>query len=97
MPEYIDRDRALQFRLTTKLRPTEVTAVRAVVEAIAEYIKSIPAADVRPVVRAKWRLNNDGSGTCSHCGRTQNDCWDYDNCDNYCPNCGADMREESNA
>lgn len=51
--------------------------------------------DVRPVVRGKWLLADDGDGKiCSICGT------DY--CDlvlpvlewNYCPNCGADMRGE---
>lgn len=50
---------------------------------------------VRPVRRGKWTLNKDGSGTCSECGRTQKNCWDLDNWDNFCHFCGADMREES--
>lgn len=60
-----------------------------------EAIRSIPAADVRPVVRGRWKLNKDGSGVCSVCGRTQLNCWDDDNQDNYCHYCGADLREES--
>ena len=55
----------------------------------------VPAADVRPVVRGMWKLNKDGSGVCSVCGRTQLNCWDLDNWDNYCHHCGADMRGES--
>lgn len=50
------------------------------------------SADVRPVVRGKWTLNKDGSGTCSECGRVQTSCWDIDNWDNFCHHCGADMR-----
>lgn len=61
---------------------------------IKPIINSIPAADVRPVVRGKW-LDVTWCGedylSCSMCGygalaheRT-----------NFCPNCGADMREES--
>ena len=57
-----------------------------------KIIKNIPAADVRPVVRGKWTLNKDGSGTCSECGRVQTSCWDIDNWDNFCHHCGADMR-----
>ena len=60
-----------------------------------DFVKSIPAADVRPVVRGKWTLNKDGSGTCSECGRKQSGCWDLDNWDNFCHFCGADMREEA--
>lgn len=58
-----------------------------------EAFNEIPAADVRPVRRGKWTLNKDGSGTCSECGRRQNNCWDLDNWDNFCHFCGADMRE----
>lgn len=58
----------------------------------------IPAADVRPVVRGKWEpvvaANEDGSPyqagiRCSECGHF--DVWEF----NFCPNCGADMREEN--
>lgn len=54
---------------------------------------TIPAGDVRPVVRGKWTLNKDGSGTCSECGKVQKSCWDLDGWDNFCHHCGADMRE----
>ena len=51
-------------------------------------------ADARPVIRGKWTLNKDGSGTCSECGFVQNSCWDLDGWDNFCHHCGADMRGE---
>ena len=57
---------------------------------------NIPAADVRPVVRGKWRIidiKNTKNGPvrtceCSECrfGAT------FTKGPNYCPNCGADMR-----
>lgn len=53
MAEYIKREAALNFRLTVRLRPEELTAAQAVAEAIMEHIKAIPAADVAPVVRCK--------------------------------------------
>ena len=61
----------------------------------SDRMGDIPAADVRPVVRGKWTLNKDGSGTCSECGFVQNSCWDLDNWDNFCHHCGADMRGEN--
>jgi len=61
--------------------------------AIAKRILSIPAADVRPVKRGRWKLNKDGSGTCSECGFVQHNCWDLDGWDNYCHHCGAMMEE----
>ena len=59
-------------------------------------IDSAPTIDpesLRP--KGKWKLNKDGSGTCSVCHRTRSDVWDMDNWDNYCSRCGADMRGES--
>ena len=52
-------------------------------------IRGLPAADVRPVVRGVW-VKNGWSIRCSICG--------YDMpfaTRNFCPNCGADMRGES--
>ena len=67
---------------------------------IYRRLKRLPAADVRPVVRGKWvqDQNNKDYFSCSCCheeimefpsdmGYTH-----YD----YCPNCGADLREEGN-
>ena len=61
---------------------------------LAERIKQLPAADVRPVVRGKWEpvvaANEDGSPyqagiRCSECCHF--DVWEF----NFCPNCGAEM------
>lgn len=52
--------------------------------------KATPVTDVRPVARGKW-VYNDGDNIpyCSECMMPQDsEC-------NFCPNCGADMREES--
>lgn len=62
----------------------------------------LAAADVRPVVRGKWIDRDDdyygwNMWACSACGEefvlTEGtpDMNDY----HFCPNCGADMREES--
>ena len=60
-----------------------------------QCFNTIPAADVRPVVRGKWLpTRDDNKKECSKChvihliaqypaGRAD-----------WCPNCGADMREE---
>lgn len=58
---------------------------------LEEIIDDQPCADVRENVHAKWTLNDDGSGTCSRCRRTQKCVWDYDNFQNYCGHCGAQM------
>ena len=57
-------------------------------------IEAAPTIDPESLrQKGKWRLNKDGSGTCSECHRTRNDVWDMDNWDNFCSHCGADMRE----
>lgn len=53
-------------------------------------------ADAAPVVRGKWIFHDNGDATCDQCGRYQKAIWDYDNWQNFCGNCGADMREVQN-
>ena len=50
-----------------------------------------PAADVADVRHGTWTLRSDGSGTCSECGFTQKNVWDYDNQQRFCGVCGAKM------
>ena len=60
-----------------------------------DEIESIPAADVRPVVRGRWKWELADNGwanhICSDCGWTKNTDihvrLDY----NFCPNCGATL------
>ena len=58
-------------------------------------VQRVPAADVRPVARGQW-INDRRCGfgsvesECSICGRNQIRKSYYD----FCPNCGADMRED---
>lgn len=63
-----------------------------------EEVEDYPAADVREVKRGKWILfdipknmvmtNETPLYSCSECSAKMS------NRTNYCPNCGADMREE---
>lgn len=54
-------------------------------------ILRIPAADARPVVRGEWVEDDYGFIHCSICGTE----WDEPEHPktNFCPSCGADMRE----
>ena len=65
------------------------TSMRAAIAADCIF-DAIPAANVRPVVHGHWEEPDDDYGyfICSNCEeRSPNDeCW------NYCPFCGADMR-----
>lgn len=60
-------------------------------DALNEIIDNIPKEEVAPVIHAKWKLHNDGRGTCSHCNFTQANVYDYDNYQRYCGVCGAKM------
>ena len=73
----------------------------------ADIVKAIPAADVVEVKKAKWITGNENPRTygrirsmCGRCGAFALyefvNVGSFGEClSNYCPNCGADMREES--
>lgn len=61
-----------------------------------QLLDRLPTADVQVVRHGEWHLHPDGSGTCSLCGRTQKAVWDFDNAQEYCGKCGADMRGDKN-
>lgn len=81
--EYIEREAARKYILD------EYPLLQR--DRLMRTIDDIPAADARPVVRGKWVYNApfDNIPYCSECLMPQgSEC-------NFCPNCGADMREES--
>lgn len=98
MSDYISRELSLK-RLDSYAKGIDETdTFGAMLRAI---ISDIPAADVRPVVRGRWERmsDNDVFGDihckCSACGE---DWWQgpgWFRRANFCPICGADMREES--
>ena len=51
-------------------------------------------ADVVAVRHGKWKLHDNGDGTCDQCHFRQMHIWDYDNWQNYCGVCGAKMDGE---
>lgn len=113
MAEYIEREEAM-FRLSKWLEKASDINNRGLYNfgEIAAYqtsifeINSIPAADVKPVVRGTWVYDDEtGEICCSECGRITNDRHDeiqeFDGkkvialCyPRYCGFCGADMRGE---
>ena len=55
-------------------------------------LRSIPAADVAPVMHGKWiHESNSDAWVCSRCGRSVNA--DPEGIDLYCYHCGAKMDE----
>lgn len=53
-----------------------------------EFIKSIPAVDAKEHIKGEWIVLN-GEVVCSRCFEPNLET-------DYCPTCGADMREEGN-
>lgn len=99
MAEYIERDRLYELGYWHGATPTLDNPFPDGVDAVdTKDIDSIPAADVRPVVRGTWVGIDDfphEDWECDHCGcvvGNTDDPWNYYH---FCPNCGADMREES--
>ncbi len=83
---YIELEAAI-----SKLRLVEVREVQKnFPAAMLAELKTIPAADVKPVVRGKWMPGSSDASYCSACCEPQETKFYMPN---YCPNCGADMRE----
>ena len=87
MAEYIDREAALRITEETGALETQ------------SRIKSLPAADVKPVVKAHWIWMGDTGDSrfmCSNCKGKENvptvmgkpTVWEY------CPNCGVKIEQE---
>ena len=91
MGEYIEREKLLELYVDGKY---DTADYHVPVPVIIQNIKDIPAADVRPVVRGRWKdamqsVHDSPHVKCSVCGEYY---WRYFKKFNYCPNCGADMR-----
>lgn len=98
MTEYIEREALIQ-KLQDEINSCPFYGHQFELEDAKELIRNFPAADVAPVVRGEWEILTDDSGNeymrCKQCGEEFYD-GDNDTVDtkhNFCPNCGADMRE----
>ena len=102
MPVYIEREAAKLLIFEYGVRHRSNSSISFVCETLERQMNSIPAADVRPVVRGHWIGTKEAEDmgdimkefTCSVCGCCDWDCTESESF-NFCPNCGADMREES--
>lgn len=94
--EYIEREAALkEFEKVCNVCMALVNKPMCGDCSVADTVrkvKSIPAADVRPVARAVWRRYSPFTDTyeCSNCGEQV---IDQQFRTAYCPNCGARMEE----
>ena len=99
MSEYIERDKVIrELEWYIERFPDCAECL----EARKSIIARIPSADVRPVVMARWKHRKDsawsggGCTECSACGFGYSDEYYHEVEEfNFCPNCGADMREEN--
>lgn len=99
MAEYIEKTQLiekLKHRVSTdddsKFATGFIKGTNEALGIIEEWIASIPAADVAPVVHGKWVYGEFDIPHCSECG---NDVMP-NMISPYCPNCGAKMDEEEN-
>lgn len=81
----------------------KINAAKEILKTVDNDLCFIPAVDVQPVKRAKWDFQGYQLFKCTNCKEmfTQDQLEAMQNhidCEecafpNYCPNCGADMRE----
>ena len=109
MKEYTEKSAALQFvfdacaecmNTCEEFDGIYADCHQCMLEGVKLKLRDIPAADVRPVVRGHWISEEEAEekgdyslrDACSVCGHCDWDCTESAGF-NYCPNCGADMRE----
>ena len=103
MTEYIEREKAMfQIDVADFVRDNDFQggATLLFYDDVVDRLSDIPAADVRPLVRGKWKPRDLTWGRsyyyCSACEETVGMPTAMGiPMFRYCPNCGADMREES--
>jgi hypothetical protein len=104
MDEYIEREAAIDCLMEVLDMPHHAEFLYT--DEICGALNSIPAADVRENVKGEWVVHKTKIGneytTCSNCKidfSFRTDKGTLAKLDmrgtNFCPNCGADMREES--
>ena len=99
MTDYINRDKAAEYIAGIDIekylhfwcKSMRICAVVQLQTDIVDYLVNLPAADVRPVEHGRWIFDDPlrADFMCSACLERQIVC------SNYCPYCGADMREEA--
>ena len=94
MRECVERDAVMQA-LCDASTPTFYQGKPTFLVDCVKAVNSVPAVDARPVARSHWEIQEVDHAHGSklyHCPECEADEWRYDRA-NFCPYCGADMRE----
>lgn len=98
MADYMERETAIKAIEKADCAVIADDAESCKTDYLREIIKSVPAADVAPVVHGRWddsgRYTFPGGGTavrCTNCGCALTESEYHLNNWNYCPVCGAKM------
>ena len=83
MTDYISREAALA---ECDWYANEFCECEYAIMPLKGALENLPAADVRPVVKARWNVGADG-WECSNCTIESNNTYPI------CPYCGAEMEE----
>lgn len=94
MAEYIKRAAIMEFPIRKDHCDKEHANEHFIfgVESVLEYVESLPAADVAPVVHGRWAHLGGDEWCCSACGFviTTEGSWDKPT-KKHCEDCGARM------
>ena len=104
MTEYISRDSALAFQCEVEPVMCKSVTTGKVFSAtpdtaLVKFLNALPAADVRENKRGEWIVLDECSNEGIYCSKCHTKIFDFTHkpkkkLSNFCPNCGADMREE---
>ena len=92
MAEYIPKQAAIDAmkQLPHEYGTKEQRARTGGIAACQMVVRNLEPADVRPVVRGRWKKNDNGTYSCERCHSwIPEEQWHYAN---WCLYCGADMR-----
>ena len=94
MAEYISREAAIEKITALINKSGKYTAYESGADDACYIVEhEVPAADVRPVVRGKWAVEDHGDYQLIECDKCHALMWNHqEDLPNFCYNCGADMR-----
>lgn len=95
MADYISREAALELIDNAPIIAGNENETLISAPKLSDKVYCLPAADVRPVVKAHWIYHEDDCGDyyeCSHC-HDEYVVYESDMEWKFCPTCGAEMEK----